>query len=123
MLLKWFLIAMGVFWVIVGTLSVFTTSFIRKKFFSKFKDMDFKKWSILAIVIGVLFLISAPISRSPLLIVILGVLALIKGFYLLLGPQDKVKKILDWWLGAKNNIYKIWGVAVLILGVLVLINL
>ena len=121
--MKLFLVLMGMFWVVLGTLLVFATDLVRKKFFSKIKDMDFKKWSFLPIVIGILFLIAAPISRAPLFITILGILGLIKGFYFLLVPQKKVKKVTDWWFNAKNNLYKICGVAVLILGVFVLINL
>ncbi len=121
--MKLFLVLMGIFWVVLGTLSVFATDLVRKKFFSKIKNMDFKKWSFLPIVIGILFLMSAPVSRIPLFITVLGILALIKGFYFLLVPQKKIKKVMDWWFEAKNNLYKIWGVTALILGVFVLINL
>ena len=117
------LLIMGVVWVIVGTLSIFTTAFIRKNFFDKLKKMDFKKWSVAAIIVGVLFLMAAPVSRARLFIMLLGILSLVKGFYLLLGPKEKIKKMVDWWLKAEDKMYKIWGVAVLVIGVLVLINI
>ncbi len=121
--MKLFLVLMGIFWVVLGTLSVFATDLVRKKFFNKLKDMDFKKWSILPIVIGVLFLMAAPLSSARLFITALSILAFLKGFYLLLVPQKKIRKVMDWWFDAKNDLYKVWGVAVLILGVIVLINL
>ncbi|NQT23587.1 MAG: hypothetical protein HQ579_09165 [Candidatus Omnitrophica bacterium] len=117
------LLIMGVIWVILGTLSIFTTAFIRKNFFNKLKKMDFKKWSVAAIIVGVLFLMAAPVSRARLFITILGILSLIKGFYLLLGPKEKVKKMMDWWLKAEDKMYKVWGIVVLIIGVLVLISI
>lgn len=123
MVMRWFLVVVGVFWVIVGTLTVFSTDFIRKKFFSKFKNMDYKKWAYLPVAMGILFLISVPASRARIYISILGILALIKGFYALLGPQDKIKKLINWWMNANNSMYKLWGVVIIILGVLVLINM
>ena len=119
--MKLFLILIGMFWVVIGTLSIFTTDLVRKKFVSKFKDMDFRKWSALPIIAGILFLIAAPITGARLFITILGVLSLVKGFYFILVPE-KAKKMMDWWLNAKDSLYKIWGVAVLIFGVLVQIN-
>ena len=121
--MKLFLVLIGSFWVILGSLSVFATDLVRKKFFNKLKDMNFKKWSFLPIVIGILFLMAAPVSRIRLFITVLGILGLLKGFYFLLVPQEKIKKVMDWWFNAKNNFYKIWGVVILILGVFVLINL
>lgn len=120
--MKLFLLVAGVFWVIMGTLMVFTTGFVKDKFFSKFKKMDLKKWSVMPIVVGVLFLVTASASRARVFIVALGVLSLAKGFYMLLGPKEKVKKHLHLALGLSDNAYKVWGVVILILGVLVLIN-
>lgn len=120
--MKWFLILMGTFWVVVGTLTIFTTNMIRKKFFNKFRDIDFKKWSIAPIVIGILFLLSAPESRARIFITLLGVLAFIKGLFLLLGPKQKIKKIVNASLDMEDSLYKVWGVVILALGVLVLIN-
>ncbi len=121
--MKWFLILVGMFWVVMGTLLVFTTDLVRKKFFSKIRNMDFRKWSFLPIIFGILFLMAAPATGAPLLITILGILSFLKGFYFILVPPKKVRKQVDWWFDLKDNIYKIWGVVVLILGVFVLINL
>ncbi len=121
--MKLFLVLIGIFWVVLGTLSVFATDLVRKKFFNKLKNMDFKKWSILPIVIGILFLMAAPVSSARLFITVLGILAFLKGFYFLLVPQKKIKKVMDWWFNAKDNLLRIWGALALILGVLVLINL
>jgi len=121
--MKWFLVLMGIIWIVTGTLVVFTTDMMKKKFLSKFKNMNYKKWSFLPILIGILFLLSVTESSARILIVILGILAILKGVYFAVTPGDKVGKLVNWWLNAKDIVYKIWGIAVIILGALVLINL
>ena len=118
-----FLLLIGIFWVVVGTLCIFAPSLIKKKFFSKFQNMDFKKWSVVPIIAGIIFLLSAKSSTNPILIVILGILAIAKGVYAILTAPEKIKKQIDWWLNVKPNVFKAYGVVMLILGVLVLISI
>ena len=89
--MKIFLLVIGIFWVIIGTLSIFATDLVRKKFFSKFKNMDYRKWSFIPLAVGILFIISARQTRALIFVVILGLLGVGKGLYLLLGPIDKIR--------------------------------
>lgn len=117
---KLFLSLISIFWIIIGVLCVFTTDMVRKKFFNKilnFKDM--KKISPIPIVIGIFLLLSASYNQYSLLIVLIGLLALLKGIIMIVAPE-KMEKMKSWWVKANNKTYKIYGVCIIIMGVIVL---
>ena len=118
-----FLLIIGVFYVIVGTLSIFATNLVKRKFFNKFKDMDYKKMSFIPILIGILFIISAKSTNMPLYIVILGILAILKGFYGIFESPEKINRLMEKFLNAKNRFYKIYGVVALLIGVGILVSI
>ena len=118
-----FLYLIGIFYVILGALSVFATDMAKKKFFDKLlKIKDFKKFSAIPIALGALILLSASASRFRVFMVIFGVLGVLKGVWMLTATEH-CKKICDWWLKASNNLYKIWGVFIIILGSIILVGL
>ena len=118
--MKWFLFVVGVVWIVFGTLMVFSVGAFREKYASIVKGVDHRVWSPLGLAAGVLFILAAPSSAQPAFIVILGLLALVKGLLLLLGPREKVKSMIVWWLEASDQVYRIWGVFAFLLGVVVL---
>ena len=118
--MTWFLFAVGILWVIFGTLMVFATQLIRQKFYHKFKTQDPRRWSPLAIAVGVLLLLSASSSSQVTFIVILGLLSLAKGVLFLFAPRQKIRKMMDWWFEMTDKIHKVWGVATIVLGMAVL---
>lgn len=118
--MTWFLFAVGILWVIFGTLMVFATQLIRQKFYHKLKTQDPRRWSPLAIAVGVLLLLSASSSSQVTFIVILGLLSLAKGVLFLFAPRQKIRKMMDWWFETTDKTHKVWGVATLVLGVAVL---
>ncbi len=118
--MTWFLFAVGILWVIFGTLMVFATQLIRQKFYHKLKTQDPRRWSPLAIAVGVLLLLSASSSSQVTFIVILGLLSLAKGVLFLFAPRQKIRKMMDWWFETTDKTHKVWGVATLVLGMAVL---
>lgn len=118
--MKWFLFVMGLVWVVFGTLMVFSAAAFREKYASMVKGVDHRVWSPLALAAGVLFVLAASSSAQPTFIVILGLVALAKGLLLLLGPREKVKSVIVWWLEASDQVYRIWGIFAFLLGVAVL---
>lgn len=118
--MTWFLFAVGILWVIFGTLMVFATQLIRQKFYHKLKTPDPRRWSPLAIAVGVLLLLSASSSSQVTFIVILGLLSLAKGALFLFAPRQKIRKMMDWWFETTDKTHKVWGVATIVLGMAVL---
>jgi len=119
----WFLFAMGLIWVIGGTLMVFAVRVVREEYFSRIKIEDPRKWSPLPLAGGILFLLSASSSSQVTFIVILGLLSLLKGLVFLFGPREKVKGMIDWWFKASDKTYRVWGVVVMGLGIAILFTI
>jgi len=122
-LLTGFLYLMGIFFIIIGALSVFATDMARRKFFNKLlQNADLKKYAPLSVVIGIVFLLSIPHNRRPFFILLLGVLSILKGIGLIVATE-KMLKIKDWWLKANDTAYRIWGVVVIIMGSVILMGI
>jgi len=119
----WFLFAMGLIWVIGGTLMVFAVRVVREEYFSRIKIEDPRKWSPLPLAGGILFLLAASSSSQVTFIVILGLLSLLKGLVFLFGPREKVKGMIDWWFKASDKTYRVWGVVVMGLGIAILFTI
>jgi len=118
--MKWYLFAMGLIWVMAGTLMIFAIRILREPYMARLKAMDHRIFSPLALAGGVLFLLAASSSSQATFITILGLLGLAKGLLLLFGPREKVRRIVDWYFDASDQAYRVWGVAVLCLGTAVL---
>ena len=116
----WFLFAIGIIWVMCGTFMLFSTQSMREKCYTKLRPRDPRMFSPLAIIVGVLMLLSASSSSQPTFIVILGLIALTKGLVFLFAPREKVKRVIDWWFEGTDRTQKVWGVLSLALGIAVL---
>lgn len=115
-----FLSALGVFYIAVGTLMVVVVDFARKKIVDKMLKADPRKVGAVPLVVGILLLLSARASTLPILIAILAILGILKGALMLFGPQGKIKSMIDWWGKAGNNVYRIWGIVAILLGIIIL---
>ena len=118
--MKWFLLLMGIFWATAGISLIIITD-KTKAFLNKLiEGKDLKKLSIIQFIVGALLLLSAGSSKTALFISILGLLAIAKGLFFILGPAEKVKAMMDWWLNAPSDTCRTWGVFALALGIVVL---
>lgn len=118
--MKWYLFAMGLIWVMAGTLMVFAIRILREAYVARLKAMDYRIFSPLALTGGVLFLLASSSSSQSTFIIILGLLGLAKGLLLLFGPREKMRRMVDWYFDASDRAYRVWGVAVLGLGIALL---
>mgnify|MGYP001394334598 CR=1 FL=1 len=122
-ILTGFLYVYSIFIIVEGVLSVFATDLIKRKFFNKILQIsDLKKFSPLAIIAGLLFLMSIPYNRRPLIILLLGILSIIKGITIIVAPE-KIDKMRAWFLKASDNVYRAWGAAMIILGSVILMGI
>jgi len=119
---KLFLYFISIFWIVVGVLAVFATDLVRGKFLNKLLELravSLKKLSAAPIIVGVLLFFSASSNAYRLYVIALGLIAVIKGIMLIVATE-KMEKMLVWWLKASNNFYKVWGVIMAILGIILL---
>lgn len=76
-------------------------------------------WAFIAGSFGLLMLWAAPASRAMLLIQVLGVLAMLKGVLLLALPAAALSRFVSWWLGLVRAAYRVWGLAALAIGIII----
>ena len=70
---------------------------------------------------GLVLIFGSSTVSVPWVSVALGILAMLKGLFFILGPKKKTKALIDWWLNAPSNIHKTWGLAAFLIGVLLLV--
>ncbi|MFH1593134.1 MAG: hypothetical protein ABID09_00365 [Candidatus Omnitrophota bacterium] len=117
------LYVIGILWIVSGALLVFAPDVLRKNLFNKFKKMNLKRISIVPIIVGILLLFSASQHRYTFLIILLGLLAIAKGFYGILAT-DKATKFMNWWIDkAGSAVYRVHGILAIILGSIVLVGI
>jgi uncharacterized protein YjeT (DUF2065 family) len=121
--MKWYLFVMGLVWIMSGTLMLLATGVFREHYVANLKVRDHRVFSPLAIAAGILFLLAASSSSQATFIVILGLLSLAKGLLLLFGPREKIKRMIDWWFEASDQVYRGWGILALGLGIAVLVTI
>jgi hypothetical protein len=109
----------AIIWIATGTLLILYTEWTRNAFRS-FVYLDHIRWySILPLAIGI-FLIAGAFSHREVfwLAIILGILAVAKGMYLIIGPPEHIDRVLDWWWHeASDRTRRLWGIIMFLFGV------
>jgi len=79
-----------------------------------------KNWlaaaAIFRLVAGVLFILAASDTRAPTFILVLGVFLVIAGLSVPLVGRARIESMARWWLGKKDFVLRVWGLAALALG-------
>jgi hypothetical protein len=117
----WFLYGVAFFWVAAGTLFILYTEESRrflKVFMAGTKPRAF---AFIAMVVGLLLIISAWASGAFWFILILGLLAIGKGVYFLFGPHGQITALLTWWIkSVQDRTHRLWGLIMVLLGMVIL---
>lgn len=115
----------AILWIVIGVFIILyterTMKILRKLFFIE----KVRLLSILPIIFGIVLIIGAFVCTQVFFLsFILGVLALLKGLYLVMGPLSQIKRIMDWWFNKASDSYiRLCGLIIFILGIAVLSNL
>jgi len=115
----------AILWIVIGVFIILyterTMKILRKLFFIE----KVRLLSILPIIFGIVLIIGAFVcTQIFFLSFILGVLALLKGLYLVMGPLSQIKRIMDWWFNKASDSYiRLCGLIIFIIGIAVLSNL
>ena len=120
--MKWILFAIGVLWVALGTIFVLYTEKARKTLTSLIEDRNPRILAAVALIVGLLLLISAGSSIHPLYPLILGALAIAKGLYFIFGKRKTTDAVIKWWLkDVSETTYRFWGILAIIIGVFLIV--
>ena len=113
--MRWFLFLMAGIWTIVAIFLLVVPAKAKKIFPKLVKNL--KAMSFIPLIVGILLIFSARSSRLYWFAIVIGLLALTKGFFFIFAPEKKVKPFIDWWLKASLGIYRLWGLMALALGI------
>ena len=117
------LVLLAIAWIIAGLLLVVMTESVRKVMRKILKGKNLKRWSLFPVILGAIFVWKSSSVSVPWVAVLLGLLALAKGLFFLLSPENKGKAFIDWWMNASQKFLRGWGVVSFLLGALVLLIL
>lgn len=116
------LILVSFIWIILGTLLIIYTS-QTKRIIQKLSYTDrVKLLSVLPIFFGVVLVTGAFYHQEMFwLALILGLIALLKGVYLLISSAKQVQKTLDWWFNRAGDVtFRFFGLVIFTLGITLL---
>jgi uncharacterized protein YjeT (DUF2065 family) len=108
----------SVIWIAAGVFLILYTERYREFSKKMFPTDKLKVWAVVPLFFGVVLVLGAFFEREVFWIAfILGLLALLKGIYLIVGPPAQVKKLLDWWFEkASDRIIRLSGLIIFFLG-------
>ena len=108
----------SVIWIAAGVFLIIYTDRYRE--FSKkvFPTDKLKVWAVVPLFFGVVLVLGAFFEKDVFwLAFILGLLALLKGVYLIAGPSAQAKKLVDWWFEkASDRTIRLSGLIIFFLG-------
>jgi hypothetical protein len=70
----------------------------------------------LRLVIGITFILAAPDTRFPTVILVLGIIALVAAFALLLVGPKRVTAMIEWWFRRPAGFTRGWSMLAVLLG-------
>jgi uncharacterized protein YjeT (DUF2065 family) len=105
-------------WIAAGVFLIIYTERYRE--FSKkiFPTDKLKRWAVVPLLFGVILVVGAFFKKEVFwLAFILGLLALLKGAYLIAGPSAQAKKLVEWWFEkASDKTIRLSGLIIFFLG-------
>ncbi len=119
--MAWFLYLVSIIWIVMGTVLVLYTEWVRKSLKERLEKTNYRFLSPIPLVFGILLVISAGWCEVFWLIFLLGLIGVAKGLYLFLAPKSQIDMVLSWWFDeASDRVYRFTGLICLVLGIALL---
>ena len=114
----------AILWIVIGTFLIVyterTMEVLKKLLFIE----RVRLLAILPIIFGIILIVGAFAYKIFWLSLILGLLSLIKGVYLVIGPLPQIKALINWWCNtASAGIIRLCGLIIFALGMVLISNL
>ncbi|MFH1655979.1 MAG: hypothetical protein ABH954_05165 [Candidatus Omnitrophota bacterium] len=116
--MQYFLYSVALLWAVFGMGLMLLPERVCKFYerFGKIKNM--KPFSAISIAFGLLFFLSMDDLRVGSFGYAMGLMAIFKGFYLLIIKEKQVKEIMDWWLKGPVPMLRMWGMFLMALALI-----
>jgi len=119
--MKWFLYFISITWIAYGAWQILYTEQSRHVMRDLFNESYTKVFGIIAAVAGLLLLLSTGSTLNPMVIGLLGILAMVKGALLFFNPGNVYGQIYRWYFESNSDqTFRLFGIIALILGTVVL---
>lgn len=115
--MAWFVGLVGLLWIVMGIFGLLSTKKVILALGNWLKNTKRQSLTLLQLIVGILLLISASSVREDWFVRALGIIACLKGLWIISMPEKKLKTMIDWWLSGPETFYKAWAIFALILGV------
>jgi uncharacterized protein YjeT (DUF2065 family) len=113
----WFVGLVGLFYIVFGLFGLASTKKTNLALSNFIKNTKRQTLGLIALIFGVLFIISASATQAAWFVLALGIIACLKGAMCILVPQKQIKEMIDWWFSAPDLVYKSYATFCLILGI------
>ncbi|MBW2739890.1 MAG: hypothetical protein JRE64_13830 [Deltaproteobacteria bacterium] len=115
--MKWFLYLISFCLIASGSCFILYTIQCRELLKNMLSKSYEKIIAASAIIIGLLLIISAFQAQGFWFIVILGIIAIGKGFFVLFNPKNYFDHIKNWYLStASDQTYRLLGIIIIVIG-------
>jgi hypothetical protein len=111
-------VLVGALIALIGLAVIIAPSTLKKALWSFIESDRFYLIAIVRIVLGVLFLLAAGQTRSPLFINIVGVFMILAGLLIPVLGKTRVRAVAEWWMKKGDGMLRVWGVMALLFGVI-----
>lgn len=120
-IMAWFLYLMSIVYIAFGCSFILAPMETRENMRLLTAKVDRRVWAAVAAVAGILFFFSYSASSHPWIIILVGILALVKGGVFFVNPGGLYERTTRWYYSELNEeTYRIHGIAALILGTVIL---
>ena len=116
------LYVLAILWIVIGTFLVLYTESTQEVLKKLFFTDHFRWLAALPLIFGILLVVGAFSHKEMFwLVFVLGVLGILKGVFLIIGPSVQIKRLLDWWFHkASERTIRLNGLISVILGTAIL---
>ena len=118
--MQYFLYFVAVLWALVGIGLMLVPERVCKLYEKLTKVKNIKTLSVIPILFGLLFFLSMADLKVESFGYVMGLLVIFKGFYLLIIKEKQVKEIMDWWLKGPAPAFRLWGMLLITLSLVLL---
>lgn len=110
-------VLVGALIALLGLAVIIAPSTLKKALWALIESDRFYLVAIARVVLGVLFLLAAGQSNSPIFVTVVGVVMILAGVLIPVLGKTRVRAFAEWWLKRGDGMLRIWGVLALLFGI------
>ncbi len=120
--MKWILYVVAIIWIVLGTWANLYPVQAHGRLRSLVEGIAQRWAAIVALAVGMILVIAAPASTQGVGFVrLLGLLGIVKGFVIFMMPKERYQSLTAWWFApVREPSWRLWGLLMLVLGVVMI---